>query len=97
MEEAPQQISNLSASSASIHVQLINNDVEHVISALLKPLPSTLHDPALDVSKEDDVEHRVVGDEKVGCGILHVPAAAHLRTVEAREEVSEAGIVDHSV
>jgi len=52
----------------------------------LEPLARLIENCRFDSTHEHDVEHRVVRDEDVGGGVLHVPPGPHLRTVHALEE-----------
>jgi hypothetical protein len=63
-------------------MQFVHNEVEYVGCIGLKPLPGPIKDRTLNAPHKHDVEHRVVGDEYVRGGILHIPAGPHFTAVE---------------
>src|SRR5262245_2435513 len=57
------------------------------MSGLCEPLFGRLEHVVLDAAHQHDVQHRVVGDQDIRWGVLHIPARPHLAAIKPREMV----------
>lgn len=84
--QVTQEESDLRACGAPVHVELVDDQGEVGVRDFFEPSARLVENARLTRSHQHDVEHAVVRDHDVWRSLDHVPAGAHLRAVEPRDE-----------
>jgi len=92
VEAEAQNVGHFGPRRSPVGVQLVHDKKEDVAGILAQPVARLAENHVFDVAHEHDVQHRVVGDEDVGRGILHVPPGPHLAAIDARKVIADVRI-----